>query len=94
MSKPPQRKSPKFKLQLALEAIKGEHTIIQLASQNGINPKQIMRWRDQLLEEGASVFEDKRTKNKADPGQDELLKIIEQHRVELEFLKKKLKQLR
>ena len=94
MSKAPQRKSPEFKLNLALEAIKGEHTIIQLASQHGINPKQITRWRDQLLNEGAAVFEHKRTRAKSDPGKDELLKIIEQHRVELEFLKKKLKQLR
>lgn len=94
MSQPPQRKSPEFKLKIVLEAIKGEHTLIQLASDHGINPKQILRWRDKLLEEGPKVFEDKRGRDHVDPGKEELLKIIEQHRIELEFLKKKLKQLR
>lgn len=93
MTLPPRKRSADFKLKLVIEVLKGEHTIIQLASQHGINPKQIMRWRDQLLLEGAIVFEDKRVKNKSNSDTESLLKIIDQHRIELEFLKKKLTQL-
>ena len=94
MNKPFQKILPKLKLQIAIEALKGESTLIQLASQHGINPRQILRWRDQLLNEGDSVFKDKRSKSVSDPDKEELLKIIEQHHIELEFLKKKLKQFR
>ena len=93
MTQPPKKRSSELKLKLAIEALKGEHTIVQLASEHGINPKQIIRWRDKLLIEGSIVFEDKRVKCKTDSDTETLLKIIEQHRIELEFLKKKLTQL-
>jgi transposase-like protein len=90
MGQPPKQRSADFKLKLALEAIKGEQSIAQLATQHGIHPKQIMRWRDKLLEEGVKVFKDKRSKDHDDSSTEALLKIVEQHRIELEFLKKKL----
>lgn len=91
MSKPPQRKSPEFKLRIALEALKGDRAITELASEHGIHPKQIMRWRDQLLEEGEDIFIHKATQKKSDPDREKLLHIIEQLSLELDFLKKKLR---
>jgi transposase-like protein len=91
MSKPPKKRAPEFKLNLVLEALKGDKTLAQLASEYGTHPKQIQRWRDQLLNEAEHIFIHKQTKQKSDPDKDKLLHIIEQLTSELEFLKKKLK---
>jgi transposase-like protein len=91
MSKAPKRKNPEFKLQLVLEAIKGDKSLIQLASENGIHPKQIQRWRDQLFDEGEKIFIHKTTQKQSDPDKEKLLHLIDQLTMELEFLKKKLK---
>ena len=88
MSKVPKMRTPEFKLKLVLEALKGEKTITQLASEHHMHPKQIQRWRDQLLEEGENVFIHKKTQKQSDPDKEKLLHIIEQLTSELEFLKK------
>ena len=41
--------SPKFKAKVALEAIKGERTMSQMASQFGVHPVQIGQWRKTAL---------------------------------------------
>jgi transposase-like protein len=91
MSKVPKLRSPEFKLKIVLEALKGEKTIVQLASENKMHPKQIQRWKNQLLEEGENLFLHKTTQKQADPDKEKLLNIIDQLTLELEFLKKKLK---
>jgi transposase-like protein len=91
MSKAPQKRSPELKLKLALEALKGEIAVTQLASQHCIHPKQIRRWRDQLLAEGEDIFIHKATQKSVDPDKEKLLHIIEQLSLELDFLKKKLR---
>jgi transposase-like protein len=93
MAKPPQKRSPDFKHKVALEALKGDQTIVQLGAQYGLHPKQIQRWRDQLVIESKDIFIHK-TSRKArnpDPDKTELLHIIEKLHLELEFLKKKLR---
>lgn len=91
MPKPPKQHTPEFKLKLVLEALKGEKTINQLASENQIHSKQIHRWRNLLLEEGEGLFIHKKIQKRSDPDKEKLLSIIDQLTVELEFLKKKLK---
>lgn len=91
MSKPPKQRTPEFKLKLVLEALKGDKTIAQLASENEMHPKQIQRWKNQLLEEGEDIFLHKTTQKQSDPDKEKLLNIIDQLTLELEFLKKKLK---
>jgi transposase-like protein len=91
MSKPPKKRSSEYKFKLAIEAIKGEKTIAQLASENDMHPKQIQRWRDLLLEEGESIFIHKGQQKKTDPDKEKLLHIIDQLNLDLEFIKKKLK---
>lgn len=90
MTKAPRKITEEFKFKLALEAIKGERTIIQIASEYDIHPKQIQRWRNQLLEEGKDVFIHKTTQKKSDPDKAKLLHIIDQMKMELDFIKKKL----
>jgi transposase len=90
MSKPKQR-TAEFKFNLILEVLKGDKSIVQLASENQMHPKQIQRWRDQLLQEGANVFTHKTALKHSDPDKEELLHIINQLSADIEYLKKKLK---
>lgn len=90
MSKSPKKWSPETKLKIALEAIKGDKSLTEIASETGLHPKQIRRWRDQLLAEGQEIFIHKTTLKKVDPDKEKLLSIIEQLNLELDFLKKKL----
>lgn len=91
MSKVPQNRTPEYKFKLALEALKGAKTIVQLASEHGLHPKQIQRWRNLLLDEGEDVFIHKTTQRRTDPEREQLLHLINQLNLELEFLKKKLR---
>ena len=49
--------SPKFKARIALEALKGDATLAELASRHGVHANQIAMWRKQLLEHAGEVFE-------------------------------------
>src|SRR5215831_17482168 len=57
MSKRPRRNhSPAFKAKLALDAIRGEKTLAELAKLHDVHPNQITDWKSQLLERAAAVF--------------------------------------
>jgi transposase len=57
MSRRPRRNHlPAFKARVALEAIKGEETLITIAERFDIHPNQITKWKRQLLEGAAAVF--------------------------------------
>jgi transposase len=80
-----------FKAKVALEAIKGEKTMGQLASEFGVHVNQIGQWKKHLLEELPSLFSDKRKKveKENEELETELYKQIGQLKVELDWLKKK-----
>jgi len=48
--------SARFKARVAVEAIRGEKTLNQLASQFQVHPIQIGQWRKTALEQMAELF--------------------------------------
>ena len=57
MTRRPRRNhSPAFKAKVALEAIKGEKTLVELAQRFDVHPNLITQWRSQLLEGASGVF--------------------------------------
>jgi transposase-like protein len=90
------RYDKEFKAKVALEALKGEKTMQELAITYSVHPNMIALWKRQILENAAVLFE-KEGKNKANEEasrqKDELFKQIGQLQVENEYLKKKYKQL-
>lgn len=59
MTKRPRRNhSPDFKAKVALAAIRGEKTLIELSQQFDVHPNQIKQWKDLLLEGASGVFGD------------------------------------
>ena len=57
MARRPRRNhSPAFKTKVAVAAIKGEKTLIELAQEFDVHPNQIKQWRDQLLVGATGAF--------------------------------------
>jgi transposase-like protein len=57
MSKRPRRNhAPAFKAKVALDALKGDQTIVELAQRYQVHPNQITEWKKQLLEHAPEIF--------------------------------------
>ncbi len=80
-----------FKARVALEAIKGDTTIAQLASRFGVHPNQISAWKRQALESLPDAFSSRRKKRETDTEelQKELYEEIGRLKMEIDWLKKK-----
>jgi transposase len=53
------RFSAEFKAKVALEAIRGERTISELATKHQLHPNQITQWKRQAIDNLAKAFDDK-----------------------------------
>ena len=85
MSKRPRRNhGAVFKAKVALEAIKGEQTLVELSERFQVHPNQIAEWKKQLLERASEIFD----KEKKSQGLDvkELHAKIGQLAMENDFL--------
>ena len=83
---------PAFKAKVALEAVKGEKTIAELASEYQVHPTQVKQWKDILIANMIELFSGKYKSR--DKEQDELLTSLYEQigklKVEADWLKKKI----
>jgi transposase-like protein len=88
--------SAEFKAKVALEAIKGERTLNEIAADYEVHPVQVQQWKKLALEGMASVFGSKKDQAAADHEAltAQLYQQIGQLKVEVDWLKKKSEQLR
>lgn len=83
-------RSANFKKKVALEALKEDKTLSQIASQYGVHPIQVSKWKKELLDGAEGIFEDKRSRRKEEGvAREDLERKIGQLTVELDFLKKR-----
>jgi len=91
MSKKRINRSKELKFKVALEAIKGEKQLSELAAQYNVHPNQISQWKKQLLENGASIFDtNENTVQKQDKEKEQLFKTVGKQQLAIDFLKKSL----
>ena len=92
----PKRKrlSASQKAQIVLEVIREEKSVSEIASENGIHPNQIHKWRKQALENFVQLFEDDRKGERVREAEhekqiEELYAEIGRLSAQLSWLKKK-----
>ena len=90
------RHTPAFKAKVALEAVREQQSVPELARKYGVNANQIYKWKKLFVEQASLVFD-----QNAEPSggassgpEDELLKKIGELTVERDFLSRGLERRR
>jgi len=80
-----------FKARVALEAIKEQRTVNEIAALYAVHPVQVSQWKKQAREGLADLFSTGRIRDEKDDQilRDRLYQEIGQLKVELDWLKKK-----
>ena len=84
----------KFKTEVVLESLKERMTNQELARKFDIHPQQISTWKREFLNGAAEVFtkgKKKSARTEQEQREDQLLKMIGQQKVEIDFLKSALR---
>jgi putative transposase len=86
--------SPGFKAKVVMELLSEQQTLHELASQHGINPVLISRWKKEFAEKASKVFEKgpseaERELKAQSEYVEELERKLGQAMVERDYLKKK-----
>jgi transposase len=85
MAKRRRNHGAEFKAKVALEAIKGEQTLVELSQRFQVHQNQIAEWKKQVLERAGEIFE-KDKKVEEGPNVKELHAKIGQLAMENDFL--------
>jgi transposase-like protein len=88
-----------FKAKIAMDALQSQKTISQIAQENNIHPNLVTNWKAAFINAGKEGLKDSREKqvSKDKKGQEELsdnmLRKLGKQAVEIEFLKKKYREM-
>ena len=91
MKRPRKKHSGAFKAKVALEAVKGERTLNELAGHFEVHPTQVVQWKQSLVAGASDLFTGGVARDAAQEAElrDRLYQEIGQMKVELDWLKKK-----
>ena len=83
--------SAEFKGKVALEAIKDQKTVNEIASENGIFPNQVIKWKKELVDRISELYSENKSKEIKQNEElvPNLYQQIGQLKVEVDWLKKK-----
>jgi len=83
--------SNELKARIALDAIRGQKTMSELASEYRVHANQIGRWKKQLLEAAPDIFTRGKNKEaeKNEVERNHLYKKVGQLQIEVDWLKKR-----
>lgn len=83
--------SPEKKFKIALEAMRNDKTINQIASEYSIHSCQVSEWKRQLMESGTELFRNKRKRKTRECSEniEYLQQQVGKLTVQLDWLKKK-----
>jgi transposase-like protein len=86
-----EKKTSAFKAKVGLEALKVEKTHVELAQKYQVHPETVGQWKREILEGAISLFEEKRSRKKAEKTEppERLYEEIGRLKMELDWLKKK-----
>ncbi|NLA97905.1 MAG: transposase, partial [Spirochaetales bacterium] len=79
-----------YKFRVAIEAIREQKQVSQIADEFGVSASQVNTWKRQLLEQGPQVFS-RKSENKEQAlieEQQELYRKVREQAVQIDWLKK------
>ena len=79
-----------FKAKVALEALKAQETINQIAARHEVHPQQVTQWKHLLLRQAPASFDQPQLLAQSPGVEPELYEQIGRLKMELEWFKKKL----
>ena len=89
--------SAQFKFRIALQAIKGNESINEIAARENVHPTQVSTWKKELEDSGSILFERKNARDKdredAEAHTASLERALGRTVIERDFLVKKCEQL-
>lgn len=92
MKKTRRKFNASFKAKVAVEAIKERQSLAELAKKFEVHPNQISKWKQEFLENSASVFDgSSEDQENGQPEAEKLYAKIGELQLENDFLKKSLK---
>ncbi len=76
-----------------MEALKERSSVAELAQKHDIAPQQIHLWKREFLSDAETLFErkGKSRKSQAEEERDQLLKVIGEQKVQIDFLNNALR---
>lgn len=92
--------SPEYKAKLVIEMLREEQHISEIAAREGISRTQLQNWKKEFLDNTALVFsqskvekEQRAERKEAEEREEALMKKVGQLSIEVDFLKKKYRQI-